>query len=77
MIRGWLVVCLASAGMWRLTSPGWGLLTAASLVYVMWDQLTAFGGVLGRVSAGFAAARRVVRSAVHAVPARGIRGILG
>jgi hypothetical protein len=77
MIRAWLVVSLASAGIWRLTSPGWGLLTAAVLVYVMWGQLTAFAGALGRVSAGLAAVRRAVRSAVHAVPARGIRGILG
>jgi len=73
MIRAWLVVCLASAGMWRLTSPGWGLLTAALLVYVMWPRLTAFAGALSRVSAGLAAVRHAARFAVHAVPGRGIR----
>jgi hypothetical protein len=77
MIRAWLVVSLASAGVWQLASPGWGLLTAAGLVYAMWPQLTAFAGALGRVSAGLAAVRHAARFAFHAVPARGIRERMG
>jgi hypothetical protein len=58
VIRAWLVACLAAGGVSLLAGPGWGLICAAVLTYVMWRDLTAFPRALGRVSAGFAAARR-------------------
>jgi hypothetical protein len=33
-----LVVCLASAGVFRLAGAGWALLAAAALVLVFWPQ---------------------------------------
>jgi hypothetical protein len=77
VIRVWLVTVLAAAGVWLLAGPGWGLIAAAVLAYVMWPQLTAFAGALTRVSASLAAVRHAARSAVHAVPGGGIRGRLG
>jgi hypothetical protein len=72
MIRALLVVSLASAGIWLLAGPGWGLITAAVLAYVWWGRLTAFACDLGRVSVGFAVVSRTVRSACRHAPG-GIR----
>jgi len=58
MIRAWLVVSLGSAGVSLLASPGWGLLAAALLTYVMWPRLTDLAPVTRRLSVTLAAARR-------------------
>lgn len=57
MTRAWLVVGMASAGVWLLAGAGWGLVCAAVLVYAMWPRLAVVACALGRVSRGFAAAR--------------------